>query len=277
MPGIVFERDGELYAIAIDGSRTVRLTTTPVWTEVRPAVSPDGRSIVYSRQWGVGVSALWIMGLDGKSRRLTRGDDFGAAWSPDGRNLYFARFGPEGGGEYCGAIFRKRVDGREPAEQVTRPQDFQQHADPSVSPDGRRIAFTYANQCSGGTTSFAVGVADRFGNPTRDLARLPGNRHEDGEPMWEAPAWSSDGSRIALIGGWAVLYIANADGTGLDPITRKSLASYAQPAWSPDGRWIAFESSRSGIYLVRPDGTGLHRLTRTRYDSSPTWLPRMPD
>jgi Tol biopolymer transport system component len=279
-PGVVFERGGDLYAVAVDGSRTVRLTSTPVWSEVRPAVSPDGQWIAYSRRWNFGTTTLWVMSLDGKQkRRLTRGDDFGSAWAPDGRHLYFARFFGMGG-EWCGAIFRKRVDGREAARRVTRPPRFQQHAEPSVSPDGRKIAYTYANQCSGGTTVFAVEVADRFGRTTGDLAHLPGNRHHDLEPYWEAPAWSPDGRRLALIGDYAALHVANVDGTGLTRLTPKGFSDYEQPAWSSDGEWLAFIGGgrRRDVYLIRPDGTGLRRLTRTRTanEHSPSWLPRMP-
>ena len=82
--GIVFERSGDLHAIALDGSRTVRLTNTPVWDELYPAVSPDGRWIAYSRGRDFGEGAtLWLMSIDGRKRkRITRGPDSDPAWSP---------------------------------------------------------------------------------------------------------------------------------------------------------------------------------------------------
>src|SRR4051812_19559900 len=48
--GIVFERNGDLYAIAVDGSRTARLTNTPT-DESTPAVSLDGRSIAFAARF----------------------------------------------------------------------------------------------------------------------------------------------------------------------------------------------------------------------------------
>jgi Tol biopolymer transport system component len=61
----------------------------------------------------------------------------------------------------------------------------------------------------------------------------------------------------------AVLYIANADGTGEHALTQPGTLDY-NPAWSPRGDWIAFTSERAGsadIFRVHPNGSGLERLT----------------
>ena len=182
--GIVFERGGSLYAIAVDGSRTARLTNTPVWDEKSPSVSPDGRWIAYSRSRGY-ASTLWVMSVDGRSsKRLNGRESEGTAWSPDGRTIYFARFllqedkGPNFQfSEACGAIFRIGVDGSGETRLTNPPwkDSFHSHFSPAVSPNGLRIAFTDANQCSGGTTSYALRVIDTTGHTTSDLGGLPGN------------------------------------------------------------------------------------------------------
>ena len=275
-PGIVFERGGDLFAVSLDGRHTVQLTHTPVWGEYTPAASPDGRWIAYSRYSG-GTSALWIMSVDGrKHRRLTSGDDNWPAWSADSRFLYFAR-SLDRGSEECGAIFRKRVDGTEAAEQVTDPRGFHSHFQPSVSPDNR-IAFTDTDACSGGDAGWAVSVVNRFGWPTGDLARLPGNDYEG--DFYEAPGWSPDGKQIALLINITKLYVANPDGSELRRVTPRRADT--PPRWSADGKWIAFvaRARGRGVFVVHPDGSGLRRLTFTkRYDeaeASPSWLPRMP-
>jgi Tol biopolymer transport system component len=269
---VVFERGGDLYAVAVDGSRTVRLTKTRT-REYDPAVSPDGRTIAYAFAGGI-----WTMSVDGKRRtRLTRGADTDPAWSPDGRTIFFSRSLPGPGPVSCGSIFRVGTYGRN-LRRVTRattgPPRWHSHFDPAVSPDGRRIAFTDADQCEGGTTSFAVRVIDRSGRRTNELARLPGNRYYPTR-QYEGPAWSPDGSRLALASGAVVL--VNRAGTGLRQITRMRLQA-ASPAWSSDGRWIAFGSfDDRELYVVRPDGTGLRRLTRdVEYGTAPTWLPYLP-
>ena len=284
-PALAFSRGGDLYAIALDGSRTVRLTKTPVWDETSPAPSPDGRALAYARG-----SAVWVMDLADRERhyRLTAGDDYDPTWTRDGRWIYFSRFlsqDDEGPGysfhEECGSIFRVRPHGRERAEFLRNPpaeDAFRSHFSPAVSPDGVRIAFTDASQCSGGTASYALRVVDTFGNVTRDLARLAGNR---GEPYYGSPDWSPDGERLAFVDGNS-LAVVERDGSDLRRLTppRLKLDFLGEhgPAWSPDGKWIAFTTASSGydLYVVRPDGSGLRRVTRTKArEEDPAWLPRL--
>ena len=287
---ILFERNGDLYAISLDGSRTVRLTNTPVWGEFDPAASPDGRTIAYSRRRGYGrPSAIWVMNLDGTARtRLTSRSDFDPAWTPDGRAIYFTRVlvqadeGPSHSfHEACGSIFRIGADGRD-IRLLTNPpwkDSFHSHDDPAVSPDGLRIAFTDANQCSGGTTSFALRVVDQDGRVTDDLSRLQGNAYPV-LPLNASPSWSPDGERL-VFGGNGSLYIAHRTGRGARRLTPKNLPVdflFCDPSWSPDGRWIAFLGGRThDLYVIGADGTGLRRLMKTAArEGSPSWLPRLP-
>ncbi len=59
--------------------------------------------------------------------------------------------------------------------------------------------------------------------------------------------------------------IINADGTGLEVLIPKELASSrAYPVWSPDGEQIVFASTRDGqneIYVMDADGSNHRRLT----------------
>src|SRR2546426_11999920 len=60
---------------------------------VDPQISPDGRTIVYSREWVDRVndrweSAIWIMQADGsRNRFLTKGGS--PVWSPDGSRIAY--------------------------------------------------------------------------------------------------------------------------------------------------------------------------------------------
>jgi Tol biopolymer transport system component len=276
VPAIVFARGGDLYAVAADGSRTVRLTRTRV-DEREPAVSPDGRTIVFARGWG-GISR---MNLDGSGRRVvTRGPDGDPAWAPDGQTIYFVRSVPGTFNARCGSIFRVPATGGR-ARRVTNSRGRHSHLNPAVSPDGRRIAFSDWDACEGGTASPRLRVVDTSGRPTGDLAKLPRNGYHP-NPEHSAPAWSPDGMRLAFLRN-THLTVANRDGSGERRVARGGdTLIYIAPAWSPDGTRIAFSSERNlvaSLLLVRPDGTGLRRLVFNRRGdvySIGGWLPQLP-
>lgn len=106
---------------------------------------------------------------------------------------------------------------------------------PALSPDGRLVAFDRRG---------AVWVRPLGGGQERRL-------HSGFDP-----AWSPDGSALAIAVGGRRIEIVDAR-TGA---VRKLVATGAQPAWSPDGSAIAFE--RDGdIWAAAPDGSGAHRIT----------------
>lgn len=91
------------------------------------------------------------------------------------------------------------------------------------------------------------------------------------------PVWSPDGKRITFVsnrsGNWDI-WMMNADGTGLKPLTTQP-SEDRFPAWNPDGQRIAFASNRSGnwdIWIMDADGAQQKQLTTTaRDDLVPTW------
>jgi TolB protein len=82
-----------------------------------------------------------------------------------------------------------------------------------------------------------------------------------------SPAWSPDGTRLAVAAG--PLYVMNADGSGVSQVPNV-VGSVGLPTWSPDGLTIAFdcelESGNFDICSINIDGTGFMRLT-----SDPAW------
>jgi TolB protein len=163
-------------------------------------------------------------------------------------------------------IFTLGVDGTNPTKVTGEPNPMERTSDPSWSPDGSKIAFTWRFEGSG------IYVVDIDGS---NETRLSPEGVDDG-----SPAWSPDGSKIAFVsrrdGNWEI-YVMNTDGSDPVRLTETTAASEGYPAWSPDGNQIAFTSYRDGrrdIYIMNADGSNVIRLTKNSIvKSNPSWSP----
>ncbi len=106
-----------------------------------PQISPDGKTVVYTRQWVDQVndkwdSAIWIMNADGtKNRFLVKGS--GPIWSPDGTRLaYLAQAEQPAGNQ----IFVRWMDAEGATTQVTRLTEGPGSL--KWSPDGKQLGFS---------------------------------------------------------------------------------------------------------------------------------------
>src|SRR5437016_3681590 len=162
-----------------------------------PQISPDGAQIIYTRRWVNKLedkweSALWIMNADGSHQRfLVKGSGarwspaghwnvgarfdglsgrVGYDWTPDGKTLVFDGLrDTTGDAQYrVSRIYALDVATGAIRTLVSRPGYW---ADPTVSPDGRTVAFAGADS-SGQThrTSdlYTIGID---GSGIRDLSR----------------------------------------------------------------------------------------------------------
>ena len=208
----------------------------------------------------------------------------------------------EGRASTSGYLYLRGTDGSPPDRVRTtgRPSD------PSVSPLGRRIAFSSAGQVwvvyVDGTAlrqvtsgpllarspswspradalAFAGGPLEaqdvyRIGADGGDLVRLTSASADE-----DAPAWSSRG-RIAFVRrtarGDGDIFSISGRGGRAKRLTR-GRADDGDPAWSPDGRFIAFTRAGRGVhdvYVMRADGGEPRRLTRLDDSAgSPAWSP----
>ena len=208
-----------------------RLTELP-GAELHPALSPDGRMIVYSSA-AAGNLDLYLLRVGGdRAIPLTTdpADDSRAAFSPDGERIAF-RSERDGGG-----LFVMGATG----ESVRRVTDA--GFDPAWSPDGKRLAYA---------TEWVVDPVSRDDASELWIVEVETGKKEKrfaGDAV--QPAWSPRGDRIAFwanTGGQRDLWTVAVEGGEPVAVTADAATDWS-PEWSPDGRWLYFSSDRGGSY-----------------------------
>ncbi|HTW66065.1 MAG TPA: hypothetical protein VME17_15670, partial [Bryobacteraceae bacterium] len=266
---LLFERGGKLWVTSLHGGEAKEFKPEPAQSKgfIHPRFSPDGSTVaVFSNSFDV-----WLLAYpSGKARILwprDRGGEFSLNWFPDGRGILL------GAGQFAGTSALLRLDAQDGSLQTIYAAASEME-DPSVSPDGKQIAFSNgANESEIAQISFAHGsVHTMHGGPVDwHPAWAPSGTHflytatfsntqriMDQEASGEGfsrsltehtgdyARWSPDGSRLAFEKGpEQQLTIANASGGNqvvLDPAGR----SY-KVAWSPDGQWIAYIHRDKGV------------------------------
>jgi Tol biopolymer transport system component len=230
----------------------IRQLTSSTATNVRPAWSPDGKSIAFQSNRD-GPYHIYVMNTDGTNlRQLTSGDndDRHPSWSPDGK-IVAVDTGDELKREI--ALIDVASKSRTVVTKLGMTAQF-----PSFSPDGRTIAFFLYNQ--GAMNLWTVGTSG--GNPvpvTKDLATEANNQCTF---ACHAARWSPDGSRIVLSDGdnARVLLMASLTSVSVTPISPVGEKSHF-PVFLADGRivyvteHVNVQQSYTDLWIVDPNNT----------------------
>jgi Tol biopolymer transport system component len=183
------------------------------------------------------------------------------------------------------------------SEALRLTEEGKSYQNPSLSPDGKKIAFI-SERTEGGCGGASACAST---SPEKTYAQIY-VMNADGSDQTQlveelgvasSPTWSPDGTQIAFEGygqdGWADIYFVDVSPEGATSRPRRlavddDLLEATEPSWSPDGTEIAFAGLHSGYHAP---GKGYHaifeidvnsleeaRLTKgsdTEY--SPTWSP----
>jgi TolB protein len=128
---------------------------------------------------------------------------------------------------------------------------------PSVSPDGKDIAFSIYKS----PDDSRICTMDIDGS----------NLHIYGSGFY--PKWSADGETLLFerkVGGYTHIYTTDVEsGINLTELCGTKANDYGA-SWSPDWEYISFISDRPGnyrhLFLIKADGTGLTQLTAGKFN-----------
>src|SRR5690606_32234089 len=150
---------------------------------------------------------------------------------------------------------------------------------PSLSPDGRRLAFLSERD----VFSVDLYIADaQTGEVIRQLTRTAIDPHFGSLQFIEsAGTWSPDAAQLAVAavsqGRPEVTIYDVASGDVVRRIRLGTIDAVIMPAWSPDGRTIAFVGQQGGLtdlYTLDVETEAVERLTDDSYAVfHPAWSP----
>lgn len=241
-----------------------------------PCFSPDGKSVLFSRQaFGARTWNLFIVSASGGDAHLFQDRPMPvsatrASWSAKTSEIAFSGISPD----ETSAVWLIRGDGTHPRPLVVQgvSKDI---VYPSWYPDGRALAAMDGDN----------EVIRRI-----DLTQMTATtvtQHD--QVLAGMPSVSPDGKWIAFAGQKNIgkpydqtrnsiwLVSDRGDASPLESVPLQGRA----PSWSPDGKRLAFESNRDSpnsrfyaIFIVNRDGTGLRRITPYGINANhPVWSP----
>ncbi len=264
----------EIFVMDWDGANPKQVTSHKSIAQ-SPAWAPDGKTIAYTAfayhakektrnadlfSYELATGRRWLLSFK-------KGINSGAAFMPDGKHLLLT---VSSGGNPD--IYRMTVEGKNVIPLTNGPRGAM-NVEPSMSPDGSKIAFS----------------SDRSGRPMIYVMDS-GNKASPKRITFageynSTPRWSPDGKRIVFAGFDKThfdIFTMNADGTNMIRLTSAKkpngrMADNEDPSFSPDGRHVLFVSNRTGsrqLFIVNADGENERQITFGRHDHfKPQWSP----
>ena len=226
------------------------------------AVSPDGRLLAFVRYERPGVGDVYIAPIaGGEAHRRTNWNSeiSGVAWTRDGRNVVYAVLEEPGLDQ---TLFRIPAIGNRLDRGVRALHVSAKNPSMSRPPPGEsgRLAFTAAR------VDVALRLIDLQRPLTGDVFQSV-HRFADSTRLDVPGPFSKDGGRLAFVSdrnGWVRVWVANRDGSGIQPVTTLKATELVIGSWSRDGQRIVVDAAIDGnsdVYIAYLDGRTPRRLT----------------
>ena len=254
----VSDREGEgltnIWRVPEAGGKADRVTSFKTGDVRFPAISADGKVIVFEHDFGV-----WK--LDVASRKAipikldiaaeteenlaevrdfnSQADDYGLA--PSGHRVVFS---------IHGEIFTAPTEEGDLHQITDSPA---RDKEPEYSPDGKSIAF----------------ISDRSGREEIYITAADGSGESqkitDLDSLKFSFAWSPDSKEIAYTTSDSKLRKYSVDTKQTLELSSSKYGNIGAPVWSPDGKWIAFSKvdyvRTSDVYLIPSAGGEERKVT----------------
>jgi Tol biopolymer transport system component/DNA-binding winged helix-turn-helix (wHTH) protein len=230
--------DGRLFKLYVgrtSGGTPVRLTRAEGVEEQTPRFSPDGQWVAYTRNTeGRSNHSVWKVSTLGSQESLVVERAGLPDWSPDSRELIYARTLPSGER----AVMRGSLDGSSERELLRWPAHIDSLA---WSPDGTQVVL-WSNQ--------TLWVFPSEGGEPRRLT-------DEGVEA-QTPSWTPDGKAVLCGANWGEqqqVWMVPVDGGPPVPLT-SGVSQNIYPSMSRDGRRILYthESWQRQVWMVDAQG-----------------------
>ena len=286
----------QLFRMKEDGSDSLQLTHSKHGCRM-PSVSPNGKKLVYVKQVDHSLS-LWLSGIDGMHARtlVSGGMNLIPSWLPDSKHIVWMKTQPGKKREDPASNSQIQIINSETGQSRRLFSDPDQitfnDAMPSVSPDGKKVAFV--SKRSG---TFRIWVSNLDGSDAKPISPTKDQHESLNLPIEQkVPAWSPDGKWIAHWEGVEMIHMSPFTGiknpkkdqqisatftvwvVSSDGKKRRKVGRGDDPTWSPDGFVTrAFpDPERGGPKIMIETNSGEKELPivpRKRNWGRFTWLP----
>jgi Tol biopolymer transport system component/predicted Ser/Thr protein kinase len=251
-----------LFVFSLETGERRQLThpAPPALGDISPALSSDGRRLVFRRMDGLFVGSLYVLALGsgttaaGEARRLTP-PTLNAqypTWLPDDREILYSA---------TGSLWRVAASGDGTASRLPFVGEYGLMPTVSRARPGRPSRLVYVRSFDDMNIWRLQIPAPGAAASSPPAPAIVSTRLED------MPQLSPDGRRVAFTsdrsGTWEI-WLADPDGSNAVALTSMGAVAAGYPHWSADGEHIAFHSNVEGqwdVYSVAASGGKARRLT----------------